>query len=200
MAGFVLCGTRKEESHSVISTIQNFFRNSLDFYDHNKLCASRENIPLLEKAMAEWASLYIQGWSKVLPESSIALGWNSYIRNYGSTGYMVKEAALAMKRLECQTNSSTAANSRPIGTETAAVSFLIIDSDPTGAEVWLNGQKRQHLSPTGYNVQVGKRLHVELRKDNYYPWQKDIDVNWYAKKVFRAKLKPIGNGSDRVEG
>ena len=54
---------------------------------------------------------------------------------------------------------------------------LVVKSQPTGAAIYLNGQLYQEPTPTIINNILPGKINLEVKKDGYHLWQKNLAVN-----------------------
>lgn len=67
--------------------------------------------------------------------------------------------------------------------------LLSLATKPVGAEVWIDGQKTDKVTPTTIEARIGRRVYVQIRKDKF----KTVDFQWQAKgndsRSFELALK-----------
>ncbi len=54
---------------------------------------------------------------------------------------------------------------------------LVVKSQPAGAAIYLNGQLYGATTPTIINNILPGKINLEVKKDNYHVWQKNLSVN-----------------------
>lgn len=54
---------------------------------------------------------------------------------------------------------------------------LVVKSNPEGAAIYLNGQLYQDATPTIINNILPGKINLEVKKDGYHAWQKNLAVN-----------------------
>ncbi|MBI2424767.1 MAG: SUMF1/EgtB/PvdO family nonheme iron enzyme [Candidatus Hydrogenedentes bacterium] len=71
------------------------------------------------------------------------------------------------------------------------VGYLSIDSDPMGAEVWLNGEERIGLTPmVKYPLPVGDYTY-QIRMENFYPLDESVSIGIDDQYSKRSTLVPM---------
>ncbi len=77
------------------------------------------------------------------------------------------------------------------------LAVLELETEPSGAEIWVDGKRHSEQTPTIINIKKGKTVRIQIHREGYQP----IDFSWKAEKYDKRKffLKPIEQKEQKAD-